>query len=176
VSDRFDRYIQGKPAIPNLGGSKAMQEAGKHIEEGMKEGLESTEAVDLAGRPAPPEGHTYLYTELEVELARLLNRHSAENESGTPDHILADYLIECLKTFNKIVGRRAQWRGEHTELPALHDIRSGVRTVPMVVTSPNRRMMNDIGQAKITITPGEQVPPIGRIERVIAVYEPEPDE
>lgn len=152
MSNRFDRYIKGEPAVP------------------------STETADLAGRPAPPEGHTYLYTEFEVELTRLINRHSADNDSGTPDYILANYLVDCLKGFNKVVKRRAEWRGEHTELPALHDIQRGVRTVPMVVTSPNGRMMNEIGEAKITYSPGEQVPPIGRIERVVAVFEPEPDE
>ena len=176
MSDRFGRYMKGEPAVPNLTGSKGMQEIGKQITEGLKEGLESEEAVDLAGRPPLPEGHQYLYSELEVELKRLLNRHSAENATGTPDFILAAYLIDCLAAFNKTVIARSAWRNEHTELPALHDIRSGVRTVPMVVTSPNGKMMNDVGEAKISYTPGEQVPPIGRIEKVIAVFEPEPDE
>jgi hypothetical protein len=113
---------------------------------------------------------------LENDLQKVLNKHSAENDSGTPDFILAAYLQDCLAAFNKTVIARTAWRGESVELPALQELREGKRTVPMVVTSPNGRMMNEVGEAEIKITPGEQVPPIGRIEKVIAVYEPESDE
>lgn len=40
------------------------------------------------------------------ELEDLLNRHSKENESNTPDFILADYLIGCLENFNKTIRLR----------------------------------------------------------------------
>lgn len=43
------------------------------------------------------------------ELEELINRHSLENLSDTPDYILADYLIDCLDTFNKAVGARDRW-------------------------------------------------------------------
>lgn len=128
---------------------------------------------DLAGRPVLEEG-TYLYSEFEVELTRLLNRHSKENDSGTPDYILADYLQGCLDLWNKTVSRRADWRGEHTELPALQRLREGKRTVPMTTYSGKLKMRNDIGEAEIKITPGEQVGPIGRITHVVAVFEEEP--
>lgn len=49
---------------------------------------------------------------LEHELSSLLNRHSAENPSGTPDFILSAYLVGCLDIYNKTVARRAYWRGE----------------------------------------------------------------
>lgn len=39
-------------------------------------------------------------TTLERELASVLNKHCAENGSNTPDFILAEYLIACLKAFN----------------------------------------------------------------------------
>jgi hypothetical protein len=52
-------------------------------------------------------------------LERLLNRYSAENGSGTPDFLLAEFLQDVLKSFNDIVERRAKWRGESVELPAL---------------------------------------------------------
>lgn len=39
-------------------------------------------------------------TEFSIELTSLLNRYSKENESDTPDFILANYLIGCIKTFN----------------------------------------------------------------------------
>lgn len=39
-------------------------------------------------------------SDLERELAVVLNKHSAENGSNTPDFILAEYLMGCLKAFN----------------------------------------------------------------------------
>lgn len=56
---------------------------------------------------------------LPRELEALLNRYCAENVSGTPDFILAAYLLDCIKAFNDAVTKRADWRGESTELPAL---------------------------------------------------------
>lgn len=55
----------------------------------------------------------------EEDLRQVINRHSAESVSGTPDFILAKLLLETLKTFNTAVCDRADWRGESTELPAL---------------------------------------------------------
>lgn len=48
----------------------------------------------------------------EQELAALINKHSKEGGSNTPDFILAAYLSECLKTFNNVVQRRAAWYGK----------------------------------------------------------------
>jgi len=45
------------------------------------------------------------------ELQVLINRHSMENDSNTPDFILADYLQECLETFDKALQAREQWYG-----------------------------------------------------------------
>ena len=56
-------------------------------------------------------------TNLEKEIASTLNRFSAENTSDTPDFILAAYLIDCLKAFN----RASVWRGKwysHEGVPA----------------------------------------------------------
>jgi hypothetical protein len=43
------------------------------------------------------------------ELTSVLNRYSKENGSNTPDFLLADYLIECIKTFDKVTRHREQW-------------------------------------------------------------------
>jgi len=43
------------------------------------------------------------------ELERLINKHSKENDSNTPDFILAEYLNNCLETFNKTVNKRTIW-------------------------------------------------------------------
>jgi hypothetical protein len=56
---------------------------------------------------------------IERALSVLLNGYCAENVSGTPDFILAKYMIDCLKSFNEAVSHRAQWRGESVELPSL---------------------------------------------------------
>lgn len=50
-------------------------------------------------------------SKFESDLRALLNKHSMENDSHTPDFILAKYLIECLEAFNKIAKRRDQWWG-----------------------------------------------------------------
>lgn len=53
----------------------------------------------------------------EEDLKQVINRHSAEAPSGTPDYILAKLLTDTLKTFNEVVGLRAEWRGETVETP-----------------------------------------------------------
>ncbi len=48
---------------------------------------------------------------IKNELAEVINRNSLENESNTPDWILADYLFECLCAFNHAAQRRDNWSG-----------------------------------------------------------------
>jgi hypothetical protein len=45
------------------------------------------------------------------ELESLLNRNSCENESNTPDWILANYLSSCLAAFDAAVRKREEWYG-----------------------------------------------------------------
>lgn len=45
------------------------------------------------------------------ELEQLINKCSLENESDTPDFILAEYLTDCLKAFDKAVFNRETWYG-----------------------------------------------------------------
>ena len=49
------------------------------------------------------------------ELTALLNRHSVENASGTPDFVLAEYLMDCLGIWETTVGRRDKWYGFNPE-------------------------------------------------------------
>lgn len=51
------------------------------------------------------------------ELTHLLNRFCAEDVSGTPDFILAQFLQDSIKAFDEAVAHRAKWRGESTKLP-----------------------------------------------------------
>lgn len=46
------------------------------------------------------------------DLAQVINRHSKEATSGTPDFILATYLEGCLSLFDLVVEGRADFRGE----------------------------------------------------------------
>lgn len=48
---------------------------------------------------------------LQQELRNLLNRHCQENAADTSDFILAEYLLDCLKAYNKAVNRRDKWWG-----------------------------------------------------------------
>lgn len=46
---------------------------------------------------------------LENEIRSVLNRYSAENGSNTPDFILAQYLMGCLRIFNATIQKRTKW-------------------------------------------------------------------
>lgn len=42
-------------------------------------------------------------------LQKVINQCSQENGCNTPDFILAEYLEDCLKAFDKAVNRRSKW-------------------------------------------------------------------
>lgn len=45
----------------------------------------------------------------EQELRKLINSHSIENESNTPDHILAQYMLSCLAAYTNAINNRDDW-------------------------------------------------------------------
>lgn len=45
------------------------------------------------------------------ELRNLINKHSMENASNTPDFILAQYLTNCLRAWNQATQQRETWHG-----------------------------------------------------------------
>jgi len=45
------------------------------------------------------------------ELTDLINRQSKENESNTPDFILAGYIENCLYSFTEAIQQRETWYG-----------------------------------------------------------------
>ena len=47
----------------------------------------------------------------QEELEELINRYSMENQSDTPDYILAEYLVSCLNTWAYITRQRDKWFG-----------------------------------------------------------------
>jgi hypothetical protein len=58
----------------------------------------------LAG--SVPERH-----DMRAELEEIINRHSAENGSDTPDFILAEYLTGCLMAYDRALKAREEWYG-----------------------------------------------------------------
>lgn len=50
-------------------------------------------------------------SEIERELAAVLNRHSIDSACDTPDFILAAYLMDCLRVFNTNTRSRDRWWG-----------------------------------------------------------------
>lgn len=50
-------------------------------------------------------------SKFQKDLKKLINEHSKENESDTPDFILAKYLKKCLDTFNEAIKRREEYYG-----------------------------------------------------------------
>lgn len=65
---------------------------------------ENERSVASAGSASGTQGFT-------AELSDLLNRHSMENASGTPDFILARYLTDCLLAWNRSMQEREAWYG-----------------------------------------------------------------
>jgi hypothetical protein len=57
-------------------------------------------------------------TNFQRELRILINAHSQENESGTPDFILAQYLKRSLDAFNDAVQSREVWYGRRINIIA----------------------------------------------------------
>lgn len=49
--------------------------------------------------------------ELTRDIAGVLNKHCYENLSDTPDFILAEYVVECLRAWNGASTRREKWYG-----------------------------------------------------------------
>lgn len=45
------------------------------------------------------------------EIQEVINRHSKENVSDTPDFILAEYLHNCLQAFEIATKKREEWYG-----------------------------------------------------------------
>ena len=49
------------------------------------------------------------------DLEKLINKHSMESVSDTPDFILASYLLSCLLAFDIAATQRDKWYGKKGE-------------------------------------------------------------
>jgi hypothetical protein len=61
----------------------------------------------------------------EQALRALINRYSMENGSGTPDYMLAAFLMGCLDSFNEAVNRRDVWCGFGEDTEDLEELAGG---------------------------------------------------
>ena len=48
---------------------------------------------------------------LKQQLSTIMNTYGIDNECSTPDYILAEYLINCLKGYKKIHNANRIWHG-----------------------------------------------------------------
>ncbi|MFA7278931.1 MAG: hypothetical protein WC100_02445 [Sterolibacterium sp.] len=55
------------------------------------------------------------YTKFRKALEHTINCHSMENGSNTPDFILARYLSDCLRAFDKATQLREAWHGQPSD-------------------------------------------------------------
>lgn len=111
------------------------------------------------------------------ELVWLINKHSLENGSNTPDWILGEYLMASLKAWDLGVRLRSDYLDEPKEFKIQIDTSDRAvdgaldgndgKIVPLVDYSDGRR--NVIGTAKISVTPGEVLftGTLGSIESVV---------
>ena len=54
-------------------------------------------------------------SEFERDLTALINKHSLENDSDTPDFLLASYLRSCLEVFSSLMRQRERWWGRRVK-------------------------------------------------------------
>lgn len=54
-------------------------------------------------------------TKFREALESLINCHSMESGSDTPDFILATYLVSCLRAFDEAIRAREAWFGRAPE-------------------------------------------------------------
>jgi hypothetical protein len=78
--------------------STAFQDLGREMREAGQRLLDRDEREAAGDAP-----------DLRSELVALLNKHSRENVSNTPDFILRDFMWHCLKAFEAGVNQRDNW-------------------------------------------------------------------
>lgn len=101
------------------------------------------------------------------ELVALINKHSVENGSGTPDWILAEVMMANLKAWELGIHLRNDWRGERNN--SIFDIKQDEK-VKIVSYDGNLKMRNEIGEAEVTMFPGEISRHGGPVKELIARF------
>ena len=99
-----------KQTVEIVGFGDPVAQPGQYV--GITKDVEPCYRVEK--EPAPYQNTRPVLTAFEQELRRLINAHSMENASNTPDNILAEYLSACLNAFNVATRQREQWYGRRT--------------------------------------------------------------
>ena len=60
-----------------------------------------------------PSGHMAESSPFDRDLSDLINHHSLENQSDTPDFILSLFLKDCLEAFERATVKRHLWHEEN---------------------------------------------------------------
>jgi len=61
---------------------------------------------------AKPRNYRIDYVKFQKDLKDIINRNCVENGSNSPDFMLAEYIVMCLKAFTKTSRRREKWYGK----------------------------------------------------------------
>lgn len=77
--------------------------------------------IEIYGEPPedkeePEKNYMFLNPEFKEELRQLINKHSIENDSQTPDWCIASYLINCLTAMNCVINGRDIWYEDDKKL------------------------------------------------------------
>lgn len=59
----------------------------------------------------PTQDLSITNSDFKKDLTSLLNTYCKENESNSPDFILAEYLLSCLNAFNIASNKKDEWHG-----------------------------------------------------------------
>lgn len=73
--------------------------------------------------------------ELRSEITTALNCACAENESNTPDFLLAEYLLGCLRVFDAAVRARDAWHSTEPAMPGTAPSQAVSDDLPRVAVS-----------------------------------------
>lgn len=73
--------------------------------------LDLTGEPEVIGPPADAGEERRGVGSFRAELEHLINRHSMENGSNTPDFLLAEFLNDCLRAFDTATRARDTWYG-----------------------------------------------------------------
>jgi len=101
------------------------------------------------------------------ELMELINRHSKENGSNTPDFILAEYLIRCLNTFDHITTIRNEWYGDKLLREKIRETRNEFEKE---IDEKEEKIIDDIDFnnlcARATLYPGKSIEEVEYLQYV----------
>ncbi len=87
-----------------------LEECSNEILSAMKEAVQKAVAEIFNQKNTPMSGDSQKPT-FEQAIAAVINSYSKENESDTPDYILAQYVSNCLEAYKKAIMLRDSWFG-----------------------------------------------------------------